>query len=298
VRRKTREQAAARKLRQKGRSLREISWELDVSLSSASVWVRGIPRGGRRDDEEPEFAIEELVPPEVAMRRCGRCREVLAETAFNRRGSGRQGWCRECFREYFRKRGDKHRQQSGEAHARRKLEAKTLIAEYLSTHPCADCGVHDARVLEFDHVGVKRGGVSVLKAQGYSVNALRREFSECEVVCVNCHRRRTARRAEWRRAARRWWKTPGPKRRETARNLAFVLSELERAACKDCGESDMSVLDYDHVGPKTGNVLELAREGVGLRRLWHEIGSCEIRCANCHRLRHAADRLAPGAGIT
>jgi L-lysine 2,3-aminomutase len=46
------------------------------------------------------------------------------------------------------------------------------------------------------------------------------------------------------------------------------------------------VLDFDHVGAKTGCVVELARRGYSLRRLEKEVSQCEIRCANCHRRRH------------
>jgi 5-methylcytosine-specific restriction endonuclease McrA len=159
-----------------------------------------------------------------------------------------------------------------------------------------DCGEQDPVVLEFDHVGPKRKEISCLAAAGASVRLLGEEISRCEVVCVNCHRRRTGLRGGWRRAAVRWWTTPPPKRYETARNLAFTYSLLERSLCADCGTAEMVVLDFDHVGPKTGSVLHLAREGVGLSRLEAEIENCEIRCANCHRRRTNRQQRAMRAG--
>lgn len=294
VLKKIEERAAARKLRREGRSLREIAWQTGVSLSSASVWVRDIPGpqvasgrtsvDGKPDPEEPG------APTRV----CSRCRRKLPETAFNRHPSGRQWWCRECFRLYFRRRGDRHREQSAMARTKRQEAAATFIREYLAAHACADCGEKDPVVLEFDHVGRKRGNVSRLRAMGYSLTALKRELDECEVVCVNCHRRRSASRKRWRRGAEQWWRTPAPKRYETARNLAFAYSYLERTPCRDCGEADICVLDFDHVGPKSGTVLQLARDGVGLVRVQTEITNCEVRCANCHRRRHAGRPLHTG----
>lgn len=56
--------------------------------------------------------------------------------------------------------------------------------------------------------------------------------------------------------------------------------------CVDCGEADVVVLEYDHLGQKLANVGDM----VG-RRAWalveQEIAKCEICCANCHRRRTA-----------
>ncbi len=288
----------ARRLRLGGSSLREIANELDVSLSSASVWVRDIPRGDVRSerDVEEEISVEPEAFPELTIR-CGRCGHLLPERAFNRHPKGRQSWCRDCFRDYFRARGALHRRQSAAAKRKRQALARPFIKDYLSKHPCADCKEVDPVVLEFDHVGPKRGNVSLLASEGASLQLLEDEISQCEVVCVNCHRRRTADRAGWRRAAKHWWKTTAPKLYETARNMAYAYSVLERSACADCGVGEMTILDFDHVGPKTGSVLALARRGVGLARLEREIATCQIRCANCHRRRtHRLRRDALRAG--
>jgi L-lysine 2,3-aminomutase len=71
-----------------------------------------------------------------------------------------------------------------------------IVVEVLAATGCVDCGNRDVRVLEFDHLRDKRANVSELLARGHSVRALRDEIAKCEVVCRNCHRRRT-----WRRRA-------------------------------------------------------------------------------------------------
>jgi hypothetical protein len=43
----------------------------------------------------------------------------------------------------------------------------------------------------------------------------------------------------------------------------------------------------DHIGAKTGNVMRLARNKVGVERMRDEIARCVVRCANCHRRRTA-----------
>jgi hypothetical protein len=66
-----------------------------------------------------------------------------------------------------------------------------------------------------------------------------------------------------------------------------ALDALAASGCVDCGEADVCVLDFDHVGEKTATVTHLVRREVGLQRLRDEIARCEVRCANCHRRRTA-----------
>jgi hypothetical protein len=68
-----------------------------------------------------------------------------------------------------------------------------FLLEYFSQNPCADCGETDPLVLEFDHLGDKQFNVAkgIRDRNWESVLA---EIAKCEVVCANCHRRRTARR--------------------------------------------------------------------------------------------------------
>src|SRR3546814_8531418 len=65
---------------------------------------------------------------------------------------------------------------------------------HLRAHPCVDCGETDPVVLEFDHLRDKVGNVSAM-VHSNELWRLVDEIEKCEVVCANCHRRRTARRA-------------------------------------------------------------------------------------------------------
>jgi hypothetical protein len=80
----------------------------------------------------------------------------------------------------------------------RVLSSQNFITEYLAANPCVDCGEADPVVLEFDHVrGQKRKVMSTLVAEGYSLKAIKEEIAKCDVVCANCHRRRTAHRGNF-----------------------------------------------------------------------------------------------------
>lgn len=74
------------------------------------------------------------------------------------------------------------------------------------------------------------------------------------------------------------------------RNRQYVLEYLLCHPCVDCGESDVRVLDFDHVrGQKLGNVCALILQPSNLAKLVTEINKCEVRCANCHRRRTASE---------
>lgn len=74
--------------------------------------------------------------------------------------------------------------------------------------------------------------------------------------------------------------------RDAARNTArtYVWEYLVKNSCVDCGESDLIVLDFDHVrGEKVKNVSQMVHAGLGLDTIKDEIDKCEVRCSNCHR---------------
>lgn len=80
-------------------------------------------------------------------------------------------------------------------------------------------------------------------------------------------------------------------KRQRQRKRALIIIYLTDHPCVDCGESDPAVLDFDHVrGTKSFGIGQAAS---GSHRSWKkiliEIEKCDIRCANCHRRRHAIE---------
>lgn len=286
------ERERARALRASGWSRRAIAHELGVALPTVSRWVSDLGPEAQAEPRRPQPSPDRAEPHAY----CGRCRRSLPMSAFSRRGNGVQSWCKECYRAYFQARGRLHVRQSLAAKRRRREVAREFIDDYLRDRSCVDCGEPDPAVLEFDHVAEKRGEIGRMVAEGASVAWLREEVSRCEVVCANCHRRRTQLRL------RSWRVNPG--RLSTARllpaqrrNLELVRRALARG-CVDCGTSQLAVLDFDHVRAKAASVVKLARDGVSLARLAEEISRCEVRCANCHRRRHARERTRGHGGST
>ena len=74
-----------------------------------------------------------------------------------------------------------------------KLKRHTFIVEYLSNHPCEDCGEKDPLVLEFDHLDptTKLYSISKILATIRPMPILLEEMEKCRILCSNCHQRRT-----------------------------------------------------------------------------------------------------------
>jgi hypothetical protein len=160
------------------------------------------------------------------------------------------------------------------------------VLEYLSTRACLDCGERDTRVLEFDHVGEKTAAVGALVGLATRVDLIEAEIQNCEVVCCNCHRRRTYRRRDVTRTMR---SAERIKDWRIRRNFEWLYNVLSRAKCIDCELADPLVLEFDHIGLKRKNVMTMAWEGYGMDTLQIEMNKCEIRCANCHRRKTLAE---------
>lgn len=132
------------------------------------------------------------------MRVCNRCGQAKDPEEFSARGGKKQPWCRECnrayAREYYRNNQTKLKSDINQLRRARVAANRQFLLAYLSSRSCADCGENDPIVLEFDHVrGKKRYLISSLIHEGYSLQTLMKEIEKCDVVCANCHRRRTAR---------------------------------------------------------------------------------------------------------
>ena len=133
-------------------------------------------------------------------RKCYRCGEPkpAEEFAWRRKAKGqRDSFCRPCRSAYGREHYVANRQryidQAAMVKRRLRHERTLALIEYFRTHPCVQCGEADPVVLEFDHLRDKLFNVSAGLGNRNWESVLA-EIEKCEVVCANCHRRRTAQR--------------------------------------------------------------------------------------------------------
>jgi hypothetical protein len=74
-------------------------------------------------------------------------------------------------------------------------------------------------------------------------------------------------------------------------NKLKVIEYLKTHSCVDCGNSDFRVLEFDHRNPedKLEAISSLLRKGRPWEVIESEIAKCDVRCANCHRIKTATD---------
>lgn len=67
----------------------------------------------------------------------------------------------------------------------------------------------------------------------------------------------------------------------------FIIDYKKGKKCVDCGiEYASYVMDFDHVrGKKLFSIGHSAFHCCSIEKIKKEIKKCEIRCANCHRIR-------------
>jgi hypothetical protein len=133
--------------------------------------------------------------------RCWACKEVLPIRDFSIRKDRNRPMtiCKPCSaargKKYAADHPEEHRAWLQQRAARVRAERYTWIAQF-KQKPCTDCGLsYDQCVMEFDHVrGEKVKDVSKMSLYG-NLDRLKAEIDKCDVVCANCHRLRTCRRA-------------------------------------------------------------------------------------------------------
>lgn len=127
---------------------------------------------------------------------CTKCSESKAHDDFyknSRSKDGRNSWCKACHAARAR---DKYYNYGDDARIARnreriRNEARDYIWNYLSSHPCVDCGEDDVIVLEFDHREPSEKAYTISQTLHVSIDKLSAEIAKCDVRCANCHRRRT-----------------------------------------------------------------------------------------------------------
>lgn len=71
------------------------------------------------------------------------------------------------------------------------------------------------------------------------------------------------------------------------RNYRYIEEVKKKSKCKDCGNSDYRVLDFDHLPEfkKVNDISTLAHHGCSISKIEEEIKKCDVICSNCHRIR-------------
>lgn len=135
-------------------------------------------------------------------KQCIKCSQSkqLEEFAWANKALGkRNNHCRVCQKQYDNvakaKTGYMSRKRQSELERLRRNQE--FMLQWLSEHPCVDCGESDPIVLELDHQFDKKMMVCDLVRMRFSLENIRQELAKCSTRCANCHRRKTAKDFGW-----------------------------------------------------------------------------------------------------
>ena len=137
---------------------------------------------------------------------CGAVKPLADFTVARRSRDGHTSYCRPCVRganrRRYRARSEEMRQRLKGFNKKLKDDRALKVFEYLSGHPCVDCGEPDPVVLEFDHrdTATKFRAVAQMIEARYAWDRILEEIEKCDVRCANCHRRKTSKQFGHRRS--------------------------------------------------------------------------------------------------
>lgn len=114
---------------------------------------------------------------------------------------GLQYYCKACdkiFQKQWYEKNKKRLIKKAIARNEKQKEVlRTYVLNYLKEHCCISCGESDIVVLEFDHLFDKQSTICDIINRVSSLTTLQKEISKCQVLCANCHRRKTAKDLGW-----------------------------------------------------------------------------------------------------
>lgn len=146
----------------------------------------------------------------ISVKTCCDCGVTKPRSEFyarRERPDGVKSYCKPCSN--LPKRKGPVAGRSGYRRRSAKKKRAVFRSEYQATKsiPCADCGrVYPPYVMEFDHLDPASKEMTISYAmaachRGRVQQSIRTEIAKCEVVCSNCHRKRTHERDIRRRVA-------------------------------------------------------------------------------------------------
>ena len=113
---------------------------------------------------------------------CSKCGEDKSAAHFRNRLT----FCRKC---------------EADVNTAKIIERRAILKALKQERGCTDCGYEeDGDVLEFDHLPQYEKSFTIGSAvSNKGIDTLLKEIEKCEVVCANCHRKRTMSRLRDRR---------------------------------------------------------------------------------------------------
>lgn len=143
-------------------------------------------------------------------KKCTKCGEIKPGNQFfvRNKSTGRlHAQCKICYqihrlnyqRAHYEKYKDAYKTRAKAYRDKKRQEFRDQIYGFLINQSCNDCGESDIRVLEFDHLDKDKKAFSISQAfkLGKKPEEIDAEIKKCQILCANCHKKRTAKQFNW-----------------------------------------------------------------------------------------------------
>ena len=135
-------------------------------------------------------------------KKCSCCKQTKHQEEFSWKVKSkrlRNTKCRECVNNYNRQ----HYKDNKDYYLRKTKQSynklATLLYSFKFSNSCNVCGENTPSCLEFNHINRKdkEYQISNMCKMGVSQEQFIKEVQKCEILCCNCHRKRTAKQLGW-----------------------------------------------------------------------------------------------------
>jgi len=129
------------------------------------------------------------------LRTCTVCKKEKSIECFNKKEEGQwHSWCKPCQSTYSKEHYRKNKKRLLELSYKRKAKLRQFVWDLKDNQPCYDCKIKFPHyVMDYDHRPgeIKVNGVAALVTCMVSKEQILGEIKKCDLVCSNCHRKRT-----------------------------------------------------------------------------------------------------------
>lgn len=217
------------------------------------------------------------------MTKCSKCKKNKDEKCFawNNKSLGKRSRrCKECQKIYSQKHYQNNKNPYLKRSALKKKERINFSKNIKESSVCCDCKKYFKYFqMQFDHLpGTNKKNTISKIVQSGTIDQLKKEMKKCEIVCVNCHAKRTFNRTP---------RSPHiKKRKHLEEKKEWIKNIKEASSCKDCNRYyAFFQMHFDHL-PKYKKISKISKMmHSSKKKLKAEIEKCDLVCGNCHAYR-------------
>jgi 5-methylcytosine-specific restriction endonuclease McrA len=139
------------------------------------------------------------------MKQCTKCYVQKQEDDFfvkDKKTGLLHAQCKQCYKQrriltykiHYKKYREQYLKRARIRRHEKRSEYREGMLKYLNGKQCVVCNESDPRVLEFDHIdpGDKSFNISQGVKLGYTWDEILLEIQKCQLLCANCHKKKTS----------------------------------------------------------------------------------------------------------